>query len=51
MELLENSGINKHAIELIEEKQLPYKPVYTLSLVKLKTLKAYMETHLKTGFI
>ena len=51
MELPENTGINKHAIELIEGKQPPYGPIYSLGLVELETLKAYIETHLKTGFI
>ncbi len=43
--------MNEHAIELIDEKQPFYKPIYALSLVELKTLKTYIETHLKTGFI
>ena len=51
MELLEIIGINEHAIELIEGKKQLYKPIYILSPVKLKILKAYIETHLKTGFI
>ena len=51
MELPENTGINEHAIELIEDKQPPYGPIYSLGPVELETLKAYIETHLKTGFI
>ena len=51
MELPENTGINKHAIELVEGKQPPYSPIYSLGPVELETLKAYIETHLKTGFI
>ncbi len=51
MELSENTCINKHAIELIEEKQSPYKPIYTLSPVELETLIVYIKTYLKTGFI
>ncbi len=51
MELPGNTGINKHAIELIEEKQPPYGLIYALSPVELETLKAYIETHLKTRFI
>ncbi len=51
MELPENTGMNEHAIELIEEK-LPFcRPIYALSLVELETLKTYIETYLKTGFI
>ncbi len=51
MELPENIRMNEHTIELIKGKQPPYKPIYTLSLVELETLKAYIKTHLKTGFI
>ncbi len=51
MELPENTGINEHAIKLINKKQPPYGPIYALSPVELETLKAYIETHLKTGFI
>ena len=51
MELPKNTGINKHAIELRDDKQPPYRPIYSLELVKLKTLKTYIKTHLKTGFI
>ncbi len=51
MELPENTGMNEHAIELMEGKQPPYGPIYALSPVELETLKAYIETYLKTGFI
>ena len=51
MELPENTGINKYAIELVEGKQPPYGPIYNLGPVELEMLKAYIETHLKTGFI
>ncbi len=51
MELPENTGMNEHAIELIEGKQPLYRPTYALSPVELETLKTYIETHLKTGFI
>ena len=51
MELPENTGINEHAIELVEGKQPLYGPIYCLSPVELETLKTYIETHLKTGFI
>lgn len=51
LELPKNIDINKHPIELIEGKQLPYWPIYSLSLVQLKTLQTYIKTHLKTGFI
>ncbi len=35
IELPENTGLNEHAIELVEGKQLPYGPIYTLSPVEL----------------
>lgn len=51
IKLSENIKINKHAIKLINGKQPFYRPIYTLSLMELKTLKTYIKTHLKTGFI
>ncbi len=51
MELPENTGINEHAIELVRDKQPPYRPIYSLSPVELETLKTYIKTHLKTRFI
>ena len=51
MELAKNIGINKHGIKLEKGKQPPYRPIYSLELVELKTLKTYIKTHLKTGFI
>lgn len=51
MELSENIRLNKHTIELIVKKQLLYGPIYTLSPIKLETLKAYIETYQKTRFI
>ncbi len=51
MELPENTGINEYAIELVEGKQPPYEPIYSLSPVELETLKTFIKTHLKTGFI
>ena len=51
MELLENNDINKHVIQLLEGEQPSYNPIYSLGLIELETLKAYIETYLKTGFI
>ncbi len=51
MELSENTGMNEYAIELIDGKQPPYGPIYALIPVELEILKAYIKTHLKTGFI
>ena len=43
--------INTHAIDLEEGKQPPYRPIYSLGPVELKTLKTYIETNLANGFI
>ena len=49
--LPERTEFNQHAIELEKGKQPPYGPIYSLGPVELETLKTYIETHLKTGFI
>ena len=46
-----NSGININAIELENGKQTPYRLIYSVGLVELDTLKTYIKTHLKIGFI
>ena len=51
MVLPKNTSINELAIELEVGKQSPYVPIYSLGPVELETLKTYIETHLKTGFI
>ena len=43
--------INDYAIELIDDQQLPYGPIYSLGPVKLEILKAYIENNLVSGFI
>ena len=50
-ELPEYTGINNHAIKLVDGQQLSYRPIYSLEPVELKTLKAYIETNLANGFI
>ena len=50
-ELPKYTGINNHAIELVKGQQPPYGPIYSLGLVELETLKAYIETNLANGFI
>ena len=50
-ELPENTGMNEHAIKLEEGKQPLFGPIYSLGLVKLETLKTYIETNLANGFI
>lgn len=51
IELFKNISINKYIIKLVEDKQLPYKSIYTLNIVKLEILKTYIKTYLKTRFI
>ncbi len=50
-ELPEHTGINDHAIELVDDRQPPYGPILSLGPVKLETLKAYTENNLASGFI
>ena len=49
--LLEQTELNKYTIKLKRDKQLSYRPIYSLSSVQLETLKMYIKTYLKTGFI
>lgn len=49
--LPEQTKLNEYVIELEEDKQLFYRLIYSLELVKLKILKTDIETHLKTWFI
>ena len=51
MELSKNTSINKHGIKLVEGKQPLYRLTYSLRTVELETLKTYIKTQLKTGFI
>ena len=51
IELLENTGINKHTIKLEEGKQLPFGLFYSLGPIELETLKTYITTNLVNGFI
>ncbi len=50
-ELLEHIGINDYAIELVDDWQPPYDPIYSLGPVELETLKAYIKNNLANGFI
>ena len=47
----ERTKANKHTIELEKGKQPPNRPIYSLELVELKTLKIYIKTNLTNGFI
>ena len=47
----EQTRTNKHAIELEEGKQTPYRPIYSLGLFELKIFKNYIKTNLANNFI
>ena len=49
--LPKHTGINMYAIDLEEDKQLAYEPIYSLGPIKLETFKTYIETNLANGFI
>ena len=49
--LPERIKLNEHAINLENSKQPPYGPIHSLGPVELETLKTYIETHMKIGFI
>ena len=49
--LFEHTGINNHAIKLVNGQQSSYWPIYSLEPVELETLKAYIETNLPNRFI
>lgn len=51
MEFPKRSEINKYTIDLELNKQLPYRLIYSLRLVELKTLKIYIEINLTNSFI
>ena len=50
-ELLEYTEINDHAIELVDDQQPPYGPIYSLGPMELEILKAYIKNNLVNGFI
>ena len=49
--LSKHTRINNHTIKLIDGQQPPYRPIYSLGPMKLKTLKDYIEINLANGFI
>ena len=51
MELPEIIGMNEHIIELEEDKQPFFWPIYSLGQVELEKLKIYIKTNLANGFI
>ncbi len=51
VELPEHTRINDYAIELMDDRQPPYGPIYSLRPVELEILKAYIQNNLASGFI
>ncbi len=51
VELPEHIRINDYAIELVDDWQSAYSPIYILGLVELEILKAYIVNNLANGFI
>ncbi len=43
--------INNHAIELVDDQQFLYGPIYSLEPVELEILKTYIKNNLANGFI
>ena len=43
--------MNEHAIELVEDKQSPFRSIYSLGPVELEILKTYIEINLANSFI
>ena len=50
-ELLEHNKINDYPINLLNDKQPPYSPIYSLGPVELETIKTYIEANLAGSFI
>ena len=49
--LSEHTEIDTHTIDLEEDKEPLYRPIYNLDTVELEILKTYIETNLANGFI
>ena len=43
--------MNEYAIKLEEDKQPPFRSIYSIGPVELETLKSYIETNLANNFI
>lgn len=50
-ELPENIRINNYLINLVEGQQPSYRSIYSLELIKFKTLKTYIKINLPNSFI
>ena len=46
-----NTGIYEYAIEIKENKQSLFRPIYSLGPMELEILKTYIKTNLANGFI
>ena len=44
--VLKYSSINKYTINIKIDKQLSYKVIYTIELIRIETLKTYIKTNL-----
>ncbi len=51
IKLPKHTEINDYAIELVDDWQPSYGPIYSLKPVELETLKAYIKNNLASGFI
>ena len=51
LKLIKYTGINDHAIKLVDKWQSYYEPIYSLEIVELETLKTYIEINLADSFI
>ena len=49
--LPEHTKINTHVINLEKDKQPLYRPIYSLGLVEIETLKTYIKTNLANDSI
>lgn len=49
--LFDLTNTTEYTIHLKTSKQLPYKQIYSLELVKIKTLKTYIKINLTNNFI
>ena len=50
-ELPEQTGINNHSINLLDDKQSSYGLIFSLGLIELEMLKTYIKTNLASSFI
>ncbi len=50
-ELSKHTGINDHAIELVDDQWPPYGSIYSLEPVELEIFKTYIENKLANDFI